>query len=330
MRIDTLLKPLGGDNGPGGAVLVLRQGRLVYQKAVGLANLEERVPNTTATNFRIASLTKPFTALAVLMLIEQGKLSFHTAVTDVFPDFPASGRTITVRHLLTHTSGLPDYENLIPQSTTRQLKDRDVLRLQEGQKELTFPPGTKYHYSNSGYALLALIVEQVSGQRFAAFLHQRIFTPLGMQNTLAYEAGGPPVPRRAYGYSPSESGFQRTDQSLTSAVLGDGGIYTSVEDLAKWDRFLESPRLVKKATLVQAWTETRLTDGRPTGYGMGWEVGRYGGRRFVGHGGSTVGFRSDLEYFPEEKLTVILLCNRTDVRARDLVRAIVDLYGKGR
>jgi CubicO group peptidase (beta-lactamase class C family) len=329
-RVDALLRPLDAPGAPGGAVLVARDGRVVYRKAVGLANVEERVPNSTATNFRIASLTKPFTAMAVLMLVEDGKLSYDTRLTDVFPDFPPYGREITVRHLLTHTSGLVDYADVLPRSTDRQLKDRDVLRLLAGQKATLFPPGTEYRYSNSGYAVLALVVERRSGQRFADFLRKRIFAPLGMENTLAYEEGGPPVPHRAYGYSPDKGGFKRTDQSLTSAVLGDGGVYTSVEDLFKWDRALEAPRLVRAETLARAFARARLADGRQLDYGFGWQLGTYRGLRWLGHGGSTVGFRSDLERFPDRKLTVILLCNRSDARAREIARQIVDVYLEGR
>lgn len=328
-QADALLKPLETPGGPGGAVLVIRDGHVLYRKAVGLANVEERVPNTTSTNFRIASLTKQFTAMAILMLVEQGKLSYETRLTEVFPDFPPYGKDITLRHLLSHTSGLLSYEDLIPPSTTRQLKDRDVLRLLEQQKETAFPPGTQYRYSNSGYAVLALIVEKTSGQKFADYLKQRIFTPLGMTNSVAHEEGGPPIANRAYGYSPSADGFKRTDQSLTSAVLGDGGIYTSVEDLFRWDQALDGPKLVRPDTLAQAFANNRLADGRLTNYGFGWELSSYHGLRSFRHGGSTVGFRSELERLPERKLSVILLCNRSDAKVREIVRGLVELYLEG-
>jgi CubicO group peptidase (beta-lactamase class C family) len=321
-----VLRSLDAPEAPGGAVLVIREGNVVYKKAVGLANLEERVPNSTATNFRIASVTKPFTAMAVMMLVEDGKLSYESRLTDVFPEFPAYGKEITVRHLLTHTSGLADYADIMPRSTVKQLKDRDVLRLLANQKETAFPPGTDYRYSNSGYALLALMVERRSGQRFADFLRERMFAPLGMKNTLAYEEGGPAVPNRAFGYSPRTAGFQRTDQSLTSAVLGDGGIYTSVEDLSHWDQALEAAKLVQAETLERAFTRARLQEGRQVDYGFGWKLSSYRGLRCVGHGGSTVGFRSDLERFPDKKLTVIVLCNRSDARVQEMVRQIVDVY----
>jgi CubicO group peptidase (beta-lactamase class C family) len=329
-QADALLKPLTTPDGPGGAVLVICDGHVVYQKAVGLANVEERVPNTTSTNFRIASLTKQFTALAVLMLVEEGKLTYETRLTEVFPDFPPYGKEITLRHLLSHTSGLLNYEDLMPRSTTRQLKDRDVLRLLREQKETAFPPGTKYRYSNSGYAVLALVVEKASGQKFADFLKRRIFTPLGMTNSVAYEEGGPPIANRAYGYTPAGAGFKRTDQSLTSAVLGDGGIYTSVEELFRWDQALYGPKLLRPDTLAQAFANNRLPDGRFTDYGFGWELGSHRGLRSFRHGGSTVGFRSELERLADKRLTAIVLCNRSDAKVRDIARGLVDLYLDGR
>lgn len=325
MRIDQLIQPLGDAQSPGGTVIVIRHGRVIYRRAVGLADVEAGRPNTARTNFRLASVTKQFTAMAVMMLVEEGRLSYETRLTELFPDFPAYAQAITVRHLLTHTSGLIDYEDLIPASTTAQLKDRDVLRLMREQAGTYFPPGAEYRYSNSGYAVLAMVVEQISGQAFAAFLRERIFHPLGMNHTVAYEAGVSQVVERAFGYSPLAHGFQRTDQSLTSAVLGDGGIYTSVDDLCLWDRALYGDQLVRPETFQQAFTPARLNDGRAIEYGFGWRLGTYRGLPYVRHGGSTIGFRTGIERYPQQQFTVILLSNRNDTQAEEIIRAIVDV-----
>jgi CubicO group peptidase (beta-lactamase class C family) len=320
------LKPLVAPDAPGGAVIVIQDGKVVAKTAVGLANREDKTPNTPATNFRLASVTKQFTAMAILMLIEEGKLSYATKLGDLFPDFPAYGKDVTIRHLLSHIGGLPEYEDHVPSGTTKQLKDQDVMSILGNQKGLMFAPGAKYKYSNSGYAILALAVEKASGQKFADFLKKRIFSPLHMDNTLAFEEGGPPIVNRAYGYAPSGKGFKRTDQSLTSAVLGDGGIYSSVEDMRKWDEALYAPNLIRPETLTLAFTGAKLNDGSPVHYGFGWELETHKGLQCVHHGGSTVGFRNEIERFPAKKLTVILLCNRSDAKPKQIATKIADMF----
>jgi CubicO group peptidase (beta-lactamase class C family) len=237
-RIDAVAREYGYDrpDAPGMSLLVIKDGKVLFKKAYGLADVEAKVPNTTATNFRLASVTKQFTAMAVLILVERGKLRLDSRLTDLLPDFPAYGRDVTVRHLLGHTSGLPDAFDLAPAGRGEQLRDRDLLEILRRQTAGEFPPGSRYRYSNTGYVVLGLIVEKVSGEPFAAFLKRNIFDPLGMSGTVAYEPGGPAVPDRAYGHTPAGDGFRRTDQNRTSATLGDGGIYSSVEDLYWWDR----------------------------------------------------------------------------------------------
>jgi CubicO group peptidase (beta-lactamase class C family) len=324
--IDALFREYDRPGVPGASVMVIKDGKVLHRKAYGLANLEEPTPSTTRTNYRLASVTKQFTAMAILILAERKKLSLDDRLTDFFADFPAYGRQITVRHLLQHTSGLTAYEGLIPKGTTRPLKDRDVLGLLKQQEKTSFTPGSEFRYSNSGYALLALIVEAASRRSFADFLRRNIFEPLGMRRTVAYEAGISTVPHRAYGYSRRGDGFERTDQSLTSAVLGDGGVYSSVEDLSKWDEALGSNKLVRASTLDQAVTPGVLADGRRTEYGFGWFLGSYRGVKSMGHGGSTIGFRTAIERFPERRLTVIILTNRNEADPAALARRVADLY----
>lgn len=325
-RIDQLMRDYDRAGAPGAAVAVIKDGALVHAKGYGLADAEARVAVTELTNFRLASLTKQFTAMAVMILKERGLLALDTPLTDVLRDFPSYGRAITLRHLLNHTSGLRDYEDLIPSGQTTQLRDRDVVAILKRQSSTYFTPGSSYRYSNSGYATLAFVVETVSGMPFERFLAENVFTPLGMDGTLAFVDGVNTVPHRAYGYTQSGSGFRRTDQSLTSAVLGDGGVYTSLVDYAKWDAALYTEDLVSAATLAEAFTPGRLRDGRTTTYGFGWEIGRVSGHRRVSHTGSTIGFRTAVQRFPDDRLTVLVLINRADTTPWDLAAEIAGLY----
>jgi CubicO group peptidase (beta-lactamase class C family) len=323
-QIDALFRDFDHPNAPGASVLVIHNGKPVFAKGYGVANLEAKTPCTTNTNFRLASVTKQFTAMAVLLLVERKQLTLDETLPAFFPEFPAYGRQITVRQLLTHTSGLVAYEDEIPEGTTLPVLDRDVLRLLMQQNQTHFAPGTQYRYSNSGYALLALIVEVRSGQPFARFLRENIFQPLKMVNTLAYEPGYAPVANRAYGHTLRSNGWQRTDQNLTSSVLGDGGIYSSVADLAKWDQALYKPKLISEALLRQACTPATPTDQPGRSYGFGWYLTEYRGVKVVYHSGETIGFRTRLVRFPEKKFTVIILANRADARLEEFPLRIAD------
>lgn len=245
--IDGLMQAYDGQV-PGAAVLVLHDGQPVFRRGYGLAVVEDGTPVTAASNFRLASVSKQFTAAAVLLLVEDGRLGLDQPARQWLPELPPAAAGITLRHLLSHTSGLLDYEDLMDPADTRQVHDADVLALLSRQDRLNFAPGTQYRYSNSGYALLALIVGRASGQDFAAFLQQRIFRPLGMTHTVAHQDGVDTVAARAYGYSRIDGRWQRTDQSTTSAVLGDGGIYSSLDDLARWDAALYDDRLLSKTS----------------------------------------------------------------------------------
>ncbi len=324
-KIDALFEPLATQNSPGVSAMVIHRGQTIYARARGLANLEERIPASIGTNYRLASLTKQFTAMASLILTEKRLLTLEERLTDVFPEFPVYGRQVLIRHLLTHTSGLIDYEDIVPKGTSIPVLDQDVLRLLMTQDKTYFVPGTSYRYSNSGYALLALAVEQRSGLTFARYLKQHIFSPLRMTNTLAYEQGLSIVPMRAYGYSPDGNSFKRTDQSLTSSVLGDGGIYSSLADLYKWDQALYADRIVHHKTIQQAFTAATVTDKKGINYGFGWFIGEYRRMKEIWHYGETVGFRTRISRFPKDQFTVILLANRSDALLDEYPRKIVDI-----
>ncbi len=296
--------------GPGAAVVVMRNDSVIFRKGYGSASLNQNVPVTPFTNFRLASITKQFTAMCIMMLEEQGKLSFNDTIVKFFPDFPVYGKNITVRNLLNHTSGLPDYESLMPDSQTVQVLDADCLQLLYRADSLYFPAGTKYQYSNTGYAMLALIVEKVSGKRFADFLKENIFNKTGMATTVAYEKGISTVANRAYGYSLLGGKWTETDQSSTSAVLGDGGIYSNVEEMARWISSLWSFKLISEKSQRLAWSDAALNDGTPIDYGMGWHTETYRSVKHPHHGGSSLGFRNHILVFPNGKSMVIILTNR--------------------
>ncbi len=306
-QLDALMQAYDGEV-PGASVLVLQDGEPIVRQSYGLADLEHGLAATPETNYRLASITKQFTAAAILLLAEDGKLDLDDRAREWLPSLPESHDSITLRHLLTHTSGLTDYEELMPADLGKPLRDADVLKLQEGEPRLYFEPGTDWSYSNGGYALLALIVERASASSFPEFLRQRIFLPLGMTNTLAYVEEGPPVPHRAYGYSRVDGEWARTDQSLTSSVLGDGGIYSSIADLAKWDAALYDDRLLSDESRRLAFTPWVKSADPEVDYGYGWRITG----DTLWHSGETIGFRNVIVRWPERRLTVIVLTNRND------------------
>jgi CubicO group peptidase (beta-lactamase class C family) len=325
-KIDAVMHAYRDPRGPGASVLVVSNGGVVASRSYGEADLEAGFVVTPHTNFRLASVTKQFTAMAILILSERGQLSLDDPISRFFPEFPLYGAGITIRRLLTHTSGLPDYEDYIPAGLTVPLRDADVLRIVEQNPKPRFAPGAAYSYSNSGYSLLSLIVARASGKGFATFLHDEVFAPLGMTRSLAFENGISTVSDRAYGYSRNANGWIRTDQSMTSSVLGDGGIYTSIDDLAKWDHELASPHIIRPETLKQAFTSAVRTDlPGNVGYGFGWRIGDYRGHHAVWHTGETIGFRNAILRLPERRLTIVVLTNRNEGEPLELAHQIADL-----
>ena len=330
--IDALFAPYAGREVPGAAVLVMHKGRVAFSHGYGLADLETRRPVTDRTNFRLASLTKAFTAVAILRLVQSGVLRLDDHVADILPDFPAYGRAIRIRHLLGHTSGLQAYQEFIPDSQSRPLTDRDVLTLLRRTDTLLFPPGTAFRYGDSGYAILALVVQAVSGQPFARFLDKQVFARAGMKATLAWEPGRREVPDRAVGYVATPTGFRVFDHNLTSGVLGDGGVYSSLRDLAAWDRALDGHRLISASLQNLAWAPTTLSNGTPTRYGFGWYLDRDGMEPYVFHRGETIGFTHVILKYPDRRLTVVVLTNRTGGTPDEIARTITKLasFRRGR
>lgn len=352
-KIEAIFSPLADTNSPGLAVLVRKDGRTMFERSYGVRELRTRAKIDAHTNFRLASCSKQFTAMSIMLLVHDGKLRYDRPLTELLPDFPAYGKAITIRHLLNHTSGLPDYEDLMAAAEqrehstiwteTNQIQDGEVLKLLEQESAWKFLPGTQWSYSNSGYVLLGLIVAKASGKSFAEFLHDRIFAPLQMRNTLAYVKGKGEVANRAYGHSKSASSWKETDQSPTSATLGDGGIYSSLEDLAKWDDALASHTLLTESEMQPALTPATLTggaqpvwpadadrpQGTPASYGFGWFLDPYRNHLRIWHYGDTMGFHTYIVRFPADRLTVIVLCNRTDLDPEALALKTTDVLLAG-
>ncbi|MEP6905995.1 MAG: serine hydrolase domain-containing protein [Gemmatimonadales bacterium] len=307
---------------PGASLLVVKNGIPIVRKSWGLADVEDRVGATPRTNYRLASVTKQFTATAILLLMEDHKLSLDDHILKWLPSLPPALESVTIQHLLTHTSGIIDYEDVIPKGATAQVHDADVLHLLESQDSTYFKPGSKYQYSNSGYSLLSLIIARASGKGFASFLHDRIFTPLGMSHTVAYENGISTVSDRAFGYSLKDGKWTRKDQSVTSAVLGDGGIYSSIDDMARWDAALYDSRLLSDESRRLAFTPHTPTDDPMVQYGFGWRISN----RIIWHSGETSGFRNVIVRYPAQKLSVVILTNRDDPQPYHTALAILLLY----
>jgi CubicO group peptidase (beta-lactamase class C family) len=319
--IQNIMSTYSVDDVPGAALSVIVKGEKVFHKGFGLASAETGEAVTTATNFRLASVTKQFTAMSIMMLVESGRLQYETPIDEIFPDFPPYADRIRIQHLLQHTSGLIDYESVIPDTMTSQVHDRDVLQMMTNSVDSTyFDPGTEYQYSNSGYAVLAMIIEKLSGVSFPGFLKANIFDPLGMSNTVAFVDGKSVVPNRAYGHTIEDDSVFVTDQSRTSAVLGDGGIYSSIDDLFLWDQALYTNKLVSVETMERAFTPNLEI------YGYGWRIDEFEGRKRYRHSGSTQGFRNFIMRLPDDSITVVLLTNRNSDAVRPVAEQVAKLF----
>jgi CubicO group peptidase (beta-lactamase class C family) len=340
-QVDALFARVTDPRDPGCAVLVIKDGKPAFRKGYGISDLRTLHAIGPETNFRLASLTKQFTAMAIMLLVHDGKLRYDDNLTGIFSDFPAYGRAITIRHLLNHTAGLIDYEDIIdkryagiPNDKIPQIKDPEVLTLLKQQSGTKFSPGTRWDYSNSGYVVLAMVVEKISGMGFGDFLRERIFKPLAMDHTIAYDQGKNEVTNRAYGHTKTDKTWRETDQSSTSATLGDGGIYTSLDDLDKWDRALTGYTLLTSKEMEPALapptnqgTRMQKQDGAlAPRYGFGWFLEPYRGHTRYSHYGETVGFRTAIQRFSDDHLTVIVLANRADMDAPAMAESVADLY----
>jgi CubicO group peptidase (beta-lactamase class C family) len=337
-EIDTILSAVTKPDEPGLAAVVKKDGRVIFEQEYGVRKLGTTDKIDAETNFRLASVTKQFTAMAIMLLVKDGKVRYDQRLTEIFPEFPAYGKNITVRNLLNHTGGLPDYEELMDReektngprwSAEHQIQDDEVLALLEKQTEGKFAPGTSWMYSNSGYVVLGLIVAKASGMPYRDFLQKRIFDPAGMKHSVVYQKGKNEVSQRAFGYSKDGGKPVETDQSSTSATLGDGGVYSNLRDMASWDEALQKHTLLSEAEFAPAITPAKLADGsethwpskqddnnlapgKPVSYGFGWFLDPLNGHPRMWHAGGTMGFRTVIQRFTKDGVTIIILCNRAD------------------
>lgn len=331
-KIDTLLKAYAGQN-PGAALQIIKNGKIIFSKCYGLSNLEDGVKVNDQTNFRLASVTKQFTAASILQLIEKGKLSLQTKLSDCFPDLPAYAKGITIKQLLNHTSGILDYDDVIDESNgTDQLSDQDVLKACMNFDKTYFVPGSQYRYSNTAYVLLGLIIEKYSGQSYPDYLANHIFKPLKMKNTIAYLKGTNEINNRAFGYAKKQNDWIRKDQSSTSATLGDGGVYSNLSDLFKWDQALYNNSILPQKVWQEAFSNQKLNDGTTIDYGFGWHLKQTADqKKVVYHTGSTTSFRNVFYRIPSKKLSLIILTNRSspaEVNMVQLAENVLDAYQK--
>ena len=318
-RIDALLTPYQSPQ-PGLAMRLVRGEQVVIERTIGLAELNSMQTVGATTNFRLASITKHLTALAILMLIEDGRLTLDTRLNEILPRFPKYAERISIQHLLQHQSGLPDYEPLVPLDRQPRIRDQGVVNLLLEVSVLDFEPGTSYHYSNSGYAVLAVIVETITNQAFETFLQERIFNPSKMSQSVAFVQGQNEIPNRALGYTVREAEVKETDQSAYSAVLGDGGVYSSIADLTTWHRVGFGRALISDH-LFKAMMTPALER-----YGFGWRIDQFEGHTRYHHSGSTSGFRNFIAHFPNIDLTLMLLTNRAGPDALPIGEEILRLY----
>jgi CubicO group peptidase (beta-lactamase class C family) len=308
-KIDAVMSKVYKPDEPGAAVIVRKDGKTVFRKGYGLADLELGVTVAPDMIFRLGSITKQFTAVSVLMLAQDGKLGLRDEITKFLPDYPTQGRKITVEHLLTHTSGILSYTD-IPEWLPLWRKDMTVKELVDlfKDKPMQFEPGASWAYNNSGYVLLGAIIEKVSGRTYADFVQERIFKPLGLKGS-SYDDTERVVSRRVRGYQKGDGGFVNAPYLSMSQPYAAGSLMSTVDDLAVWSDAVFSGRLVRKEWLDRAFTPFALAGGESSGYGYGWFIGDFAGHRSIEHGGGINGFTSYELTLPEDKVFVAILTN---------------------
>lgn len=308
-EFDKILAEQFKTNEPGGTVLVARNGEVIYKKAFGMANLELDIPMQADNIFRIGSITKQFTAVAILQLMEQGKLNLQDEITRFIPDYPAQGNKITIEHLLTHTSGIQSYTGMkdYMERMRIDLKPAEMIDYFKNQP-MKFTPGTKWEYNNSGYFLLGYIIETITGKTYAEYLEENFFKPLGMTNSF-YGSDTRIIKNRVDGYSMGENGFENAKPLSMTQPYSAGSIQSTVGDLFKWHQAVHSYQLIKKENLAKAFTKFKLADGTETDYGYGWGLGYVQESPTIDHGGGINGFKTMAIYLPEEDVFAAVFSN---------------------
>ena len=327
VRVDALFSRFTDGVQPGVAVMVILNGEVVHEEGYGYADVENQVPLTPETSVRLGSVTKQFVCMAAMLLAERGDLDYDDPVSKYVPEISARyGDEITVRHLMTHTGGLPDYYPALGEHVVgRPPNNEDGAEVYALWGEPEFAPGERFEYSNSGYEVLALIVQRVAGEPFADFVGANIFDPLAMRGAIAWDDPHKTIPNRAFGYSPTDRGAELNDDHRMNYMMGAGGIYASLRDMYRWDQALYTEQLVSSSTLEEAFTPARAGY-EDIGYGFGWRIGAYQGHRRISHGGSWVGFRTAIARHPDAGFSIVLLSNRADFDSSEFVNPISDIY----
>jgi CubicO group peptidase (beta-lactamase class C family) len=313
---------------PGLALLVCRGGHAIRAEGYGMANVELQVPVKPETIFQSGSMGKQFTATAVMMLVEEGKIGLEDPLTKYFPDAPAAWKQVTIRELLSHTAGFTDYPKDF--DMRKDYTEAELLKMVE-KLPLAFPPGTSWGYSNLGYLTLGIVIHKVTGEFYGDFLQERIFRPLGM-NTTRIISEADIVPNRAAGYRLVKGELKNQEWvSPTLNTTADGALYFSILDLAKWDTALYTEKLLKRSSLDEMWTVAKLNDGKPNSghYGFGWMTGKRNGHRVVEHEGSWQGFETVISRYPDDKLTVVVLANLAESSPIVFAKHVAEMYLSG-
>jgi CubicO group peptidase (beta-lactamase class C family) len=327
-QVDKLFEKMDRTISPGCAVAAMRDGKILYQRGYGMADLDHNVPITGDTVFHVASMSKQFTAAAIVMLAQERKLSLDDEVRKYVPELPDFGAPVTLRQLVHHTSGLRDQWELLGLAGWRYsldlITDDDALSIMSRQKDLNFPPGSKHMYSNTGYTLLAQVVKRVSGQSFREFTTSRIFQPLGMRNTHFRDDHAEIVKNMAYGYVSAKDTFRISITNFDT--VGATSLLTTVEDLALWDENFYNPRVGGPEMIRQMLERGKLNDGEQLDYAFGLVIGKHRGLATVDHAGGDAGYRSDMIRFPDQHFTAVCLCNRADSNPSELTLQVAEIY----
>ncbi len=313
---------------PGLTLLVSRGGKAIRTEGYGLANVELNVPARPETIFQSGSVGKQFTATAVMMLVEAGKVDLNDPLTRYFPEAPATWKQVTVRQLLSHTAGFTDYPEGFDEH--KDLTEAELLKLVESIP-LAYPPGTQWSYSNLGYLTLGVLIHRVTGEFYADFLQQRIFRPLGMSTTRLIDEADI-IPNRSAGYRLVHGELKNQEWVAPQLnTTADGSLYFSVLDLAKWDAALYTEKLLKKSSLAQMWTVAPLQGGQPNPghYGYGWFVESQDGHRLIEHGGAWQGFETQISRYVDDQLTVVVLTNLAEAQLDPIAHGVANLYFQG-
>ena len=329
VRIDSLMSSLYKNDLPGAAIGVVKNGAIVFRKGYGVADLDSKAPITSSTNFNICSMTKQFTAFSILQLRREGKLALDDKLSRFFPEFvPAVADVVTVRELLTHSSGIVDHYPYVDRKLYNEFWDKDVLTAIQSVDSLYFTPGTKYRYSNTAFCLLSLIIQKLSGKTYPEYIRDHIFEPLGMDSSGVIQPNFR-ISDRALGYECDNDTFKISDanQSLFFSTMGDGGIYTSINDYLKWIKAIQEKRVLDPALVQEAQSaQFSIDSARHLSYGYGWFVAGSGNARLVYHTGSNGGFRTIVFLKPSERYAVVIFSNRTGIDLEDLVQSVNKIF----